>query len=68
MRRDAFQDYYAVESNLAAARHLVTGCGNTCAAFFRAVDAAHRGWRGYFARQSSSDAAHRARSDAARQL
>ena len=43
MRRDAFQDYYAVESHLAAARHLATGCGNTCAALFRAVDAALEG-------------------------
>ena len=42
MRRDAFQDYYAVESYLAAARHLATGCGNTCAALFRAVDAARQ--------------------------
>ncbi len=38
-RRDA-RDYYAVESQLAAARRLVEGCGNTCAALFRAVDAA----------------------------
>ena len=34
------QDYYAVESHLAAARRIVEGCGNTCAALFRAVDAA----------------------------
>ena len=38
-RRDA-RDYYAVKSHLAAARRLVEGCGNTCAALFRAVDAA----------------------------
>ena len=38
-RGDA-RDYYAVESQLAAARRLVEGCGNTCAALFRAVDAA----------------------------
>ena len=38
-RRDA-RDYYAVESQLAAARRLVEGCGNSCAALFRAVDAA----------------------------
>ena len=38
-RRDA-RDYYAVESHLAAARRLVEGCGNSCAALFRAVDAA----------------------------
>ena len=37
--RDA-RDYYAVESHLAAARRIVEGCGNTCAALFRAVDAA----------------------------
>ena len=37
-RRDA-RDYYAVESHLAAARRLVEGCGNTCAALFRAIDA-----------------------------
>ena len=37
--RDA-RDYYAVESQLAAARRLMEGCGNTCAALFRAVDAA----------------------------
>ena len=37
--RDA-RDYYAVESQLAAARRIVEGCGNTCAALFRAVDAA----------------------------
>ena len=37
--RDA-RDYYAVESQLAAARRLVEGCGNSCAALFRAVDAA----------------------------
>ena len=37
--RDA-RDYYAVESQLAAARRLVEGCGNTCAALFRAVDTA----------------------------
>ena len=41
-RRDA-RDYYAVESHLAAARRLVEGCGNTCAALFRAVDAALEG-------------------------
>ena len=41
-RRDA-QDYYALESHLAAARRLVEGCGNTCAALFRAVDAALEG-------------------------
>ena len=40
--RDA-RDYYAVESHLAAARRLVEGCGNTCAALFRAVDAALEG-------------------------
>ena len=38
-RRDA-RDYYAVKSHLAAARRIVEGCGNTCAALFRAVDAA----------------------------
>ena len=47
--RDGFQarydtafgrDYYAVKSHLAAARRIVEGCGNTCAALFRAVDAA----------------------------
>ena len=38
-RQDA-RDYYAVESQLAAARRIVEGCGNTCAALFRAVDAA----------------------------
>ena len=38
-RGDA-RDYYAVESHLAAARRIVEGCGNTCAALFRAVDAA----------------------------
>ena len=38
-RGDA-RDYYAVKSQLAAARRLVEGCGNTCAALFRAVDAA----------------------------
>ena len=38
-RRDA-RDYYVVESQLAAARRIVEGCGNTCAALFRAVDAA----------------------------
>ena len=38
-RRDA-RDYYALESQLAAARRVVEGCGNTCAALFRAVDAA----------------------------
>ena len=38
-RRDA-RDYYALESHLAAARRIVEGCGNTCAALFRAVDAA----------------------------
>ena len=38
-RRDA-RDYYALESQLAAARRIVEGCGNTCAALFRAVDAA----------------------------
>ena len=37
--RDA-RDYYAVESQLAAVRRIVEGCGNTCAALFRAVDAA----------------------------
>ncbi len=41
-RRDA-RDYYALESHLAAARRLVEGCGNTCAALFRAVDAALEG-------------------------
>ena len=41
-RRDA-RDYYAVKSHLAAARRLVEGCGNTCAALFRAVDAALEG-------------------------
>ena len=41
-RGDA-RDYYAVESHLAAARRLVEGCGNTCAALFRAVDAALEG-------------------------
>ena len=41
-RRDA-RDYYAVESHLAAARRLVEGCGNSCAALFRAVDAALEG-------------------------
>ena len=40
--RDA-RDYYAVESHLVAARRLVEGCGNTCAALFRAVDAALEG-------------------------
>ena len=40
--RDA-RDYYAVESQLAAARRIVEGCGNTCAALFRAVDAALEG-------------------------
>ena len=38
-RQDA-RDYYAVESQLAAARRIMEGCGNTCAALFRAVDAA----------------------------
>ena len=38
-RRDA-RDYYALESQLAAVRRIVEGCGNTCAALFRAVDAA----------------------------
>ena len=38
-RRDA-RDYYAVESQLVAARRIVEGCGNSCAALFRAVDAA----------------------------
>ena len=44
-RRDArdAQDYYAVESHLAAARRIVEGCGNTCAALFRAIDAALEG-------------------------
>ena len=37
------QDYYAVKSHLAAARRIVEGCGNTCAALFRAVDAALEG-------------------------
>ena len=37
-RRDA-RDYYALESHLAAARRLVEGCGNTCVALFRAIDA-----------------------------
>ena len=41
-RRDA-RDYYAVESHLAAARRIVEGCGNSCAALFRAVDAALEG-------------------------
>ncbi len=41
-RGDA-RDYYALESHLAAARRLVEGCGNTCAALFRAVDAALEG-------------------------
>ena len=41
-RRDA-RDYCALESHLAAARRLVEGCGNTCAALFRAVDAALEG-------------------------
>ena len=41
-RRDVL-DYYALESHLAAARRLVEGCGNTCAALFRAVDAALEG-------------------------
>ena len=40
--RDA-RDYYAVESHLSAARRLLEGCGNTCAALFRAVDAALEG-------------------------
>ena len=38
-RRDA-QDYYAVKSRLVAARKIVEGRENTCAALFRAVDAA----------------------------
>ena len=44
-RRDArdAQDYYAVKSHLAAARRIVEGCGNTCAALFRAIDAALEG-------------------------
>ena len=37
------QDYYAVKSHLAAARRIVEGCGNTCAALFWAVDAALEG-------------------------
>ena len=41
-RRDA-RDYYALESHLAAARRLVEGCGNTCAALFRTIDAALEG-------------------------
>ena len=41
--RRAARDYYALESHLAAARRLVEGCGNTCAALFRAVDAALEG-------------------------
>ena len=41
-RRDA-RDYYALESQLAAVRRIVEGCGNTCAALFRAVDAALEG-------------------------
>ena len=32
-----------MESHLAAARWIVEGCGNTCAALFRAVDAALEG-------------------------
>ena len=32
-----------MKSHLAAARCLVAGCGNTCAALFRAVDAALEG-------------------------
>ena len=47
VRRDGFQDYYAVKSHLAVARRLVAGCGNTCAAMWRG-DAARRGtlWGG----------------------
>ena len=41
-RQDA-RDYYAVKSQLAAARRIVEGCGNSCAALFRAVDAALEG-------------------------
>ena len=41
-RGDA-RDYYAVESHLVAARRLVEGCGNSCAALFRAVAAALEG-------------------------
>ena len=41
-RRDA-RDYYALKSHLAAARRLVEGCGNTCAALSRTVDAALEG-------------------------
>ena len=36
----AFKIYYAVKSHLAAARRIVEGCWNTCAALLRAVDAA----------------------------
>ena len=41
-RRDA-RDYYALESQLAAVRRIVEGCGNTRAALFRAVDAVLEG-------------------------
>ena len=40
------RDYYAVESQLAAARRIVAGCENTYAALFRAVDAALDGPEG----------------------
>ena len=39
----AFKIYYAVKSHLAAARRIVEGCWNTCAALLRAVDAALEG-------------------------
>ena len=38
-RRDV-KDYYAIESQLMAARRILSGCENTCIALFRAVDAA----------------------------
>ena len=44
-REDA-RDYYAVESQLAAARRIVEGCENTYVALFRAVDAALDGEEG----------------------
>ena len=37
-RREA-RDYYAVKSQLTAARKILEGCENTCVALFRAVDA-----------------------------
>ncbi len=66
------QIHYAVKSHLAAARHLVAGCGDACAAMWLGDTARHGTLWGGTAKEAerspASDVPCRARSDALRRV